>query len=156
MANKNTEVGEEAIGKYPVSFYFSVSFDEYSNIDFQEVSGLSKEQAVEEVAGGGENRFKYRLPTGATSQNLVLKRAVVLKDDWLVEWCSDTIDGGLANPIQTKTTSVNLLDKTGVVSMKWVFYDVYPIKYSVSDLKSQESEILIDTIELAYTFFTVS
>ena len=43
-----------------------------------------------------------------------------------------------------------------LATMKWNFYKSYPIKYSISDLKSQESEILIDTIELAYTYFTTS
>ncbi|MEZ4873956.1 MAG: phage tail protein [Flavobacteriaceae bacterium] len=61
---------------YPVSFYFKLSF---KGVDaaFQEVSGISKELGVEEVVCGGENRFKYRLPTTTSGQNLVLKRAVV-------------------------------------------------------------------------------
>ncbi|MFZ0597999.1 MAG: phage tail protein, partial [Flavobacterium sp.] len=61
---------------YPVSFYFTLSF---SGVDaaFKEVSGISKELSMEEIVCGGENRFKYRLPTVSNSQNLVLKRAIV-------------------------------------------------------------------------------
>lgn len=147
---------EEKVGKYPVGFYFSVSYEGSYQADFQEVSGISKEMNVEDVVGGGENLYKYRLPTGSSSKNLVLKRALVLEEASLLTWCRDTIDGGLSNPIQTKNVSVNLLDREGIVSMKWVFNKAYPIKYSVSDLKSQQSEILIETIELAYTYFTIS
>ncbi|WP_075341256.1 phage tail protein [Tenacibaculum agarivorans] len=157
MAKKREiELEQPAVGKFPVGFYFSVSFGDYSNVDFQEVSGLSREQTLEEVAGGGENRFKYRLPSVSTSKNLVLKRASVPDGDFLTDWCNDTIDGGLANPIRTQLVSVNLLDRDGTVCMKWNFFDAYPVKYSFSDLKSQESEIVINNIELAYTYFTTT
>ncbi len=157
MAKKKSKAKEENVtGIYPVNFYFSVSFDSSEGIDFQEVSGLTREQTIEEVAGGGENRFKYRLPSVSISKNLILKRAVILKGDALTKWCKDSIDGGLAKPIKTKTVSVNLLNSEGQVSMKWNFYKAYPVKYSFSDLKSQTGEVLIDTIELAYIHFTSS
>lgn len=139
---------------YPVGFYFSLSF-EGEDAAFKEVSGISKELGVEEVASGGENRFKYRLPTASSSKNLVLKRAIIPTGSKLITWCSDTLDGGLANAIKTQDVSVDLLDNEGKVLMKWTFYNAYPINYSVSDLKSQESEILIESIELAYTYFNI-
>lgn len=157
MAKKNQKAKDESkVGKFPVGFYFSVSFDGGIEMPFQQVSGLTKEQTVEEIVGGGENRFKYRLPAISISKNLVLKRAVVTKGDELTKWCKDCIDGSLAKPIKTKTVSVNLLNNEGQVSMKWNFYKAYPIKFSISDLKSQESEVLMDTIELAYIHFTTS
>ncbi|EDP97196.1 phage tail protein [Kordia algicida OT-1] len=140
---------------YPVGFYFSLSF-EGEDAAFKEVSGISKELGVEEVAGGGENRFKYRLPTVSSSKNLVLKRAIVPTGSKLIKWCSDTLDGGLGNTIQTQDVSVDLLDDQGKVLMKWTFHNAYPVSYAVSDLKSQESEILIETIELAYTYFNIT
>jgi phage tail-like protein len=139
---------------YPVGFYFSLSF-EGEDAAFKEVSGISKELGVEEVASGGENRFKYRLPTASSSKNLVLKRAIIPTGSKLITWCSDTLDGGLANAIKTQDVSVDLLDNGGKVLMKWTFHNAYPINYSVSDLKSQESEILIESIELAYTYFNI-
>jgi phage tail-like protein len=139
---------------YPVGFYFSLSF-EGEDAAFKEVSGISKELSIEEVAGGGENRFKYRLPNVSSSKNLVLKRAIVPTGSKLTTWCSDTIDAGLSNTIQTQDVSVNLLDETGKVLIKWTFYNAYPVNYAVSDLKSQESEILIETIELAYNYFNI-
>lgn len=139
---------------YPVGFYFELSLP---GIDaaFQEVTGISKELSVEEIVCGGENRFKYRLPTTATSQNLVLKRAIVPSGSQLVTWCSNCIDQGLASSIQTNDVMLNLLDANGNILMQWTFHNAYPVKYSVSDLKSQENALVIETIELAYTYFDI-
>ena len=139
---------------YPVGFYFSLSF-EGEDAAFKEVSGISKDLGIEEITSGGENRFKYRLPNVSSSQNLVLKRAIVPTGSKLITWCSSTMDDGLATAIETKDVSVNLLDNEGKVLKKWTFHNAYPVKYEVSDLKSQESEILIETIELAYTYFDI-
>ncbi|CAM1362494.1 phage tail protein [Tenacibaculum xiamenense] len=140
---------------YPVGFYFELSF-KGQDAAFKEVSGLSKELSLEEVTCGGENRFKYRLPTVTSTKNIVLKRALIPEGSPLVDWCASSLDEGLANPIEVHDVSVNLLDEEGKVSVKWTFYNAYPVKYSVSDLKSQESEIVMESMELAYTYFEVA
>jgi phage tail-like protein len=140
---------------YPVAFYFELSF-KGEDAAFQEVTGISKELSIEEIVCGGENRFKYRLPGVSTSQNLVLKRAVVTEGSKLVDWCAGSIDGGLSKKIQPHDVTVSLLDKYGNVSVKWTFYNAYPVKYAVSDLKSQENNLVIETIELAYTYFELA
>lgn len=145
----------EAKTDYPVSFYFSLSFPGEADTAFQEVSGITREVTLEEVACGGENRFKYRLPTASTSQNLVLRRAVVPAGSALIKWCSDCIDDGFANIIKPQDVSVDLLDANGNVCVKWTFKKAYPVKYSVSDLKSQDNSLLVESIELAYTYFDV-
>jgi phage tail-like protein len=140
--------------EYVVGFLFELSF-EGEDAAFKEVSGISKELGIEEVRSGGENRFKYRLPTLVTSKNLILKRGIIDAESQLISWCSDTLDNGFGTSIETHDVSVNLLNSDGEVLIKWTFYNAYPVKYSVSDLKSQESEVLIETIELAYTYFDV-
>lgn len=140
---------------YPVGFYFQLSF-KGEDAAFKEVSGISKELSMEEVVCGGENRFKYRLPTISSSQNLVLKRALIPKGSQLIDWCASTLDEGLANAITTHDVSVSLFNSDGSVSVMWTFHNAYPVKYSVSDLKSQENEIVIESIELAYTHFVIT
>jgi len=144
-----------ASNTYPVGFYFMVSL-KGENAAFQEVSGISKELGIEEVVSGGENRFKYRLPTTSSSQNLVLKRALVPEGSGLVDWCVSSMDGGLGITIQTNDISVSLLDANGDMLVMWTFHKAYPIKYSVSDLKSQENALVIESIELAYTYFEIT
>jgi phage tail-like protein len=140
------------------SFYFSLAIHGApggSDAAFQEVAGLVKETGFEEVVCGGENRFKYRLPTQTSSPNLVLKRAVVPVDSPLIEWCQNTLDGGLSVPIQARNLKLSLLNPNGQPSMSWNFVGAWPIKWSMSDLKSQENSMLIETIELAYRFFAI-
>lgn len=140
---------------YPVGFYFKLSFNG-EDAAFQEVSGIGKEVSIEEVICGGENRFKYRLPTVASSQNLVLKRALMPEGSKLIDWCSACMDEGFANPVLPNDVSVYLLNAAGSTCAMWTFHKAYPVKYIVSDLQSQENSIVIETIELAYTYFEVS
>lgn len=139
---------------YLPSFYFRLNFKGQA-IDFQEVSGISKEFGIEEFGGGGENRFKYRLPTTVKSPNLVLKRAIVQKESELSKWCTSLLDGGLANSVNIQDVSVCLMNATGKTSIAWVFHNAYPIKYAFSDLKSEDNKLLIETMELAYTYFDI-
>jgi phage tail-like protein len=141
------------------SFYFSMSIagdSSDSDAAFQEASGLSAQLDVEDVVSGGENRFKYRLPTTMTYPNLVLKRGVATAPSSLVTWCKQTLDNGLAQPISCKNVLLSLLDKNGHTTMSWNFVKAYPVKWAINDLKSQESNILIETIELAYQYANVS
>ncbi|GAB3408098.1 phage tail protein [Massilia agilis] len=140
------------------SFYFSVKVTGKSSANdaaFQEASGLGKEIKTEDVGSGGENRFRYRLPAGTTYQNLVLKRGVVLADSPLIEWCQMTLDGGLGKPVETHDVLVSLLNEKGQTCISWTFAKAYPVKWQMSDLKSQESSILVETIEFAYRYFEV-
>jgi len=135
----------------PPAFYFSVVTDE-GDAAFQEVSGISKEMGFEEVTAGGENRFKYRLPTVTTNTNLVLKRGLAPSGSGLVAWCDDTI--GLATlPVKTRNITVNLLNEANNPVFSWCFYKAYPVRYSVSDFHSQENKLVIELMEFAYTYF---
>ena len=144
---------------FQTGFYFSLGIQgEPSDSDaaFQEASGLSAEMGVEEVVSGGENRFKYRLPSIVTYPNLVLKRGIAFVKSPLVAWCHQIMTSGLALQVVTKDLTLNLLNADGQASMSWSFAKAYPLKWSVSDLKSQENSMLIETIELAYQYFKVT
>jgi phage tail-like protein len=138
-------------------FYFSLEFVGLeNNVAFQEVSGFSKELHIDDVTCGGENRFKYRLPTTTTFQNLVLKRGVTLDNSPLLKWCSDILDNGLATPIVTRNILVNLLNEKGQSCKSWTFVNAYPVKWSASELNSEKNAVFIETIELAYLYFEMT
>jgi len=142
-------------GNYPASFYFSLSFKGEDSA-FQEVSGISNELSVEDVASGGENRFKHRLPANSSSQNLVLKRGFVSIGSQLINWCTSTLDGALGNPIEMHDVSVRLLNADNLVVLIWTFYKAYPVKWVVSYANSQGNTLAIESVELAYTHFVRS
>lgn len=145
----------------PAAFYFSVSVGNSTDgsaktdIDgkFQEVSGITVEFNTEEVAEGGENRFKHKLPSQAKYPNLTLKRGAVTISSALADWCAETLGTRFMNPIKTKTIKVNLLNEKGAPSLYWTFYNVYPVKWDVSGMNSQENKILIETLEFSYNYF---
>lgn len=140
----------------PVSFSFSLSFSGSSGSSdaaFQEASGINVEMNTEEVGSGGENRFKYRLPGKTKYSNLVLKRGLIPKNSPLFTWCEQTLNLGLAEPIQTKTITVALLDNKQKILISWVFQNAYPVKWSVSEFKSMENAYAVESIEFAYNYF---
>ena len=140
----------------PVGFHFKVEFmlDGVSGKDrearFQEVSGFKKELTVTEYKEGGENRFSHRFPAPAKYTNLVLKRGVLLKSK-VVDWCFDAIDQFTFKPIDLFVT---LQDEENNPLVSWNFVGAYPLKWSTGDLKAQENAVLIETLELAYQYFT--
>jgi len=140
----------------PVGFYFSLSFPDDNSLmcSFQEASGLSVEMDVEEIAEGGENAFKHKVPTENRYPNLVLKRGLTAADSPLLNWCTNTIGSDFSNPISPKTIQVSLMNAEGTSLKTWNFVNAWPVKWSISDFKSQESEVVVEALEFAYSYFT--
>jgi phage tail-like protein len=137
----------------PVGFHFSVKFfgiGNDSDSQFQEVSGLTAEVGVEELAVGGENKFTYRLPTRSKYGNLILKRGM-LKDSDLVDWFRKAIENFEFNPVNV---SVNLLNENHEPLSTWDFIHAYPVKWAISDFKALENGLVVETIELSYQYFS--
>lgn len=146
----------------PPAFYFTVTvlgsataLSLLTDIDasFQEISGIQGEFQIEEVAEGGENRFVHRLPKQGKYPNLVLKRGAVATDSFLAEWVGQTVGSSLSLPILPQNLLVTLLNENGNPLIVWAFVNAYPVKTSVSSLNSQDSKILIETLELSYNYF---
>lgn len=139
---------------YIPSFYFKLTVDG-EDFGFQEVSGISKELELEEIESGGENKFTFQLPTKTVKTNLTLKRALVPEDSKLLNWCSETMDHDLSQPIQTKDVSVTLLGSKGEGLVSWTFFNSFPVRYLVSDFKSDVNALAMETIELSYSYFEI-
>lgn len=139
----------------PPAFYFKVAFDQNSGISdtsFQEVSGMTAEVTTESLVEGGENNFVHTLPTGLKHPNLQLKRGVASTDSPLIEWCRDVFEMGFIKPVAPQSLMVQLLDQKGEPLRGWFFGNAWPIKWEVANLSSTKNEVLIETIELSYTY----
>ncbi len=139
----------------PAGFHFQVTFDledaSENDLRFQEVSGLSAELGSEEIQEGGENRFTHRLPTRGKYSNLILKRGL-LTDSGLIQWCRDAIENFVFNPTTVQVTLLN--EQHEPLAETYSFQRAWPQKWSVSDFKAQENSLVIETMELAYQYFT--
>jgi len=145
---------------YPATgYYYAVRLASAAVTDpdasFKEVSGLSVELAVEEIGEGGENGFKHRLPTGAKYTNLVLKRGLLVASSPFFQWCSQTLQGNLAQAIVPSGISVVLLDENGSPLKTWSVVNGWPVKWSVSDFNAMDGQVVIETLEIAYQYFNV-
>jgi phage tail-like protein len=148
---------------YPaVAFHFGVWLDGISggsvngataDASFQEVSGIKVEFSHDEVVEGGENRFVHRLPKPSRQHNLVLKRGVVVETSRLAKWVGDTLGSTFARPIEPRQVAVDLRNEEFEPLIIWTFLNAYPVRWEVSALNAMENAILIETMELSYSYF---
>jgi len=145
----------------PAGFHFKVEFIGVSGMGsdteqrFQEVSGLSFEIETEILREGGENRFEYKLPKRAKYPNLVLKRGL-LPGSAFLDWfksAMSTYFTVVLYEFKPADISITLLDEADQPLAIWNVVQAYPLKWAMSDLKSSENALVIETIELAYQYF---
>lgn len=139
----------------PVGFSFMVEFQglstENTDISFQSVSGLTVDLETEEIAEGGENRFKHKIPVRSKFPNLVLKRGMLLNSE-VIKWCKKALENFEIEPVDI---TVKLLGEDGEPIQTWNIVRAYPIKWSVGDFNAEESKLVIETIELTYQYFNI-
>jgi len=139
----------------PVGFHFKVEFTGISakknDHQFQSVSGLSVDLETEEIAEGGENRFKHKIPVRTKYPNLVLKRGMLL-DSGVITWCRKAMEDFEIEPINL---TVSLLDEKHEALQTWKVTHAYPVKWNVGDLNAEENKIVIETLELSYNYFNI-
>lgn len=121
--------------------------------EFQEVSGLEVEMDVEEIAEGGVNTYKHRLPGRTKYRNLVLKRGLIKESSELAAWCLRTLQGDLVNRIEVRDIIIELRDEKQVVVMSWSVVKAYPVKWSVSGFNAQQNGIVTESLEFAFQSF---
>jgi phage tail-like protein len=140
----------------PVGFHFSVKFEDIGTEDkdhqFQSVSGLSVDIETEEIAEGGENRFKHKLPVKTKFPNLVLKRGLLI-DSKVIDWCKNAIENFEFKPVNLIVT---LLNGEHQPLQYWKVIHAYPVKWSVEDFNAQESKVVVESFELAYNYFILN
>ncbi|MFD2036108.1 phage tail protein [Belliella marina] len=139
----------------PVGFHFKVEFNGISSqefdVQFQTVSGLTAELETEEIAEGGENRFKHTLPVKSKYSNLILKRGIVL-DSKLIDWCKKAIEDFEFSPVDL---TINLLNEEHQPLLSWSVVNAIPVKWEVDELNAMDSKIMMESLELKYNYFKV-
>ncbi len=143
----------------PAGFYFQVQFSGQDMQDighgatFQEVSGISAQIDTEEVTEGSANRFVHRVPDRVKYENLVLKRGLLYRNTPMAKWCIDAFSNGLGKAVKPKDITVNLLNADGHPAMTWTFFKAFPVKWEVSSFNAQDNELVLESLEIAYTYF---
>lgn len=140
----------------PVGFHFKVEFpsniedaDTTNDYQFQSVSGLSVDLETEEIAEGGENRFKHKIPIRTKYPNLVLKRGMLVGSG-MIKWCKKALENFEIVPVNL---TVKLLNEKHEPLLTWNIVHAYPVKWSVGDFNAEENKLVIETLELSYNYF---
>jgi len=139
----------------PVGFHFRVEFvglGSDNDIRFQSVGGLNVEYDLESFKEGGENRFEHKLPVRTKYSDLSLKRGY-LNDSAVIRWCLDAFQNRIFNPVQV---NVSLLNDQHQPIKTWQLHRAWPKKWSVSDLNAQENSLVVETLELTFSHFTLA
>jgi phage tail-like protein len=139
----------------PGSFYFQLQFGAIptpADNAFQEAMGLAAELEIEEMQEGGQ-AYKHRMPKGTKYGNLVLRRGFVSVNSPLATWVEASINTDFTKPISPADVLLSLRNGQNVLLATWHFREAWPVKWSMSDFKSQENALAIETLELAYAEF---
>lgn len=136
----------------PVGFHFRVDFKGLAGeVQFQSVSGLNVELETEELAEGGVNNFKHKLPLRSKYANLTLNRGLNINSK-IRDWAADAINLLIIRPVEI---DIVLLNEKHEPLMTWNVINAYPIKWSFSDLNAEDGKIVIESLELCYQTFNI-
>lgn len=139
----------------PVGFHFKAEFDVpgagEKDVRFREVSGLTMELEEQAYNEGGENRFSHKLPVRGRYPDLVLKRGL-LTDSGLRKWVVDAVQDLV---IQPATVWITLLNESHEPLQTYTVIGAWPKKWTISDFNAESSELVIETLDLAYRYFRV-
>ena len=121
-----------------------------------EVSGITQgvftdctlpniEWETQEIKEGGLNTYTHQLPGRRKGTKITLKKGLVR--DELLEWYSDMMSERFEGV--RKTVDITLFDSEHGPVIKWSCEKAYPVKWTGPDLKTQDSAIATQTLELA-------
>lgn len=135
-------------------FKFEVDLGtELKGVVFQEVSGLDVETQLIEYRKSNSPLFSTeKMPGIVKYGNVTMRRGIFVNDNAFWNWHEEI----KMNTIKRRTILIKLLDESGKVTMQWTLSNAWPTKITSTDLKSDGSEVAIDTIEIAHEQLTIA
>ncbi|HJQ36754.1 MAG TPA: phage tail protein [Thermoanaerobaculia bacterium] len=125
-------------------FRFLLEIEGITSGGFTRVKGLSREIKHESYREGGVNEYEHKLLTQVSYPVVVLERGLVLDDLWT--WAQRAADG----EVERKTIRIRLQNEAGEKLWAWQVEYALPVKWSVSDLDAQASQVVMESLELAH------
>ena len=125
-------------------FRFLLEIEGITSGGFTRVKGIAREVRHESYREGGVNDYEHKLVTQVTYPVVVLERGLALDDLWA--WAQATADG----KVQRKTLRIRLRDETNEPGWAWQVEHALPVKWMASDLEAQQSQVVMESLELAH------
>ena len=139
----------------PVSFNFAVTFLGIWNtpvpnpidVRFQKVTGI--EMTIANMDSRRIGGKQVRLPNFPEYTNLTLERGYLIGSPLRKE-LEFTFESLKFCP---RNLLVIMMDFQSLPLASWLFFDAFPIKWKISDFDANQSNVLIETMELSYSRF---
>lgn len=141
----------------PVSYSFLVIFYGIGaipipnglDVRFQRVSGIgaSFEDQSQEVQRGSMNQEQSVLRGTRSHPNLVLERGLTVGISPLAKELQAAVFDEQFTP---HDVHVMLMNEMFIPIANWFFMCAYPVRWSFSDLDANQSQVMIETLELKY------
>lgn len=133
-------------------FYFNIDLGDGTKQGFSEISGLESEVKSIEYRHSNSSVFApIKMPGLRSVGNVTLKKGTFTKDSIFWDWFNQT----QLNIIQRKTVIISLLNEKAAPMMIWTLTNAWPTKITGTDLKSDSSEVAVESLEIAYETLTV-
>lgn len=130
----------------PISCHFQVDWGG-TRTDFVEVTGLTIEHDVVEYRGSGNVKAStQKMPGMARYNPISLKRTILQGDNEFYDWIKTV----KLNTVEKRDVVIRLLDEEHQPVMIWKIVNAWPMKLESPLLKSDVSEVTIETLVLAH------
>jgi phage tail-like protein len=125
------------------AYRFMVAIDNTPGGVFTECTLPVIEWEIEEVKEGGLNSYIHQLPGRRKAARFTLKNGLgtAVFTRWVIE--------ALESKFTRKTVTISMLDSQLKPVMTWKISDAYPLKWTGPPLKTSDSSIAIQSVELA-------
>ena len=127
-------------------FYFSVDIGDFTDLPFQEVSGLDISTEAIEYRHSNSRNGTINMPSMVKYSDVTLKKGVFTEDNEFYNW----IKRVNLNTYQRSTVVIRLLNQEGNPEMTWELKNALPIQVTPTDMNSTSSEAAIETIVFAH------
>lgn len=140
------------MAEYPLpKFHFMVEWGGTS-IGFAEVTGLNLENDVIEYRDGSNPEYtKVKMPGLKKFGNVTLKRGTFKGDNDYYKWFNTVT----LSKIERRDVTIKLLNEEHQPVVVWKIKNAWPNKIQAPDLKSDASEVAIETLELVHEGLTI-
>lgn len=120
---------------------------------FQEVSGLDAQSEEIKYRHGDSPEFStIKMPGMKKVGNVTMRKGTFKSDNKFWDWFNQI----KMNTIKRLPVTISLLDETGSPTMVWSLTNAWPTKITGTDLKSEGSEVAIETLEIVHEGLTVA
>lgn len=120
---------------------------------FSEVTGLNSEnQIIEYRHANSPVNSPIKMPGITKVGNVTLKRGIFKSDNSFWAWYSSIKQ----NTIKRQNVVIALLDEGKATTMQWRLTNAWPTKFIGADLKSEDNEVAVRSIELSFETLSVT